>query len=141
MADASKRIEGDISWGEAHGHPAAVSFRESVESEAGYPLSVKGYLNRSSRKMTFVLLHRAESCIYRLDLGTEHPNSDGTRVGEKHKHPWVEGIGARDAYVPPDITATVDDPVAVWSQFCEEANMTHDGVMNEPPPQQMDMML
>lgn len=140
MADATKRIGQDIIWGTDHGHSAALSFREIVDSDAGYPLSVKGYLNRTTRKLTFNLLHRAEGTIYRLDLGTEHPNSDGTRVGEKHKHPWVEGVGAKDAYEPPDITATVDDPVEVWKQFCEEANLSHMGTMNQPPPEQMDMM-
>lgn len=141
MADTSKRIEGDVSWDEAHGHSTAVSFRESIESNSGYPLQVKGYLNRNSSKLSFVILHRSEGCIYRLDLGVEHPNFGGTRVGERHKHPWVEGIGARDAYVPSDITAGVSDPVTVWRQFCEEANIDHLGGMDEPLPQQIDMML
>lgn len=141
MRDPSKRIEGDITWGQDHGHPAALSFREAVESDSGDPISVKGYLNRNSRKLTFVILHRALGPIYRLDLGIEHPNFDGTLIGEKHKHPWVEGIGARDAYEPEDITATVDDPVRVWQQFCEEANLTHSGAMGQPPSGQMGMML
>jgi hypothetical protein len=70
--------------------------------------------------LTFVLLHRVEGCIYRLDLGTVHPNLDGTLIGEKHKHRWSEGIGVKDAYAPEDITATLDDPVGVWEQFCTE---------------------
>jgi hypothetical protein len=141
MADTTKRIDGDLVWAVDEGHPAALSFRTEISSEVGYPLSVKGYLNRNSQKLTYVLLHRAEGCIYRLDLGTEHPNLDGTRVGEKHKHDWTEGIGIKDAYVPPDITATLDEPVEVWQQFCAEANMTHAGRMNSPPPDQPDMML
>lgn len=46
----------------------------------------------------------------------------------------------KDAYVPEDITATVDHPEEVWEQFCAEANLIHDGKIN-PPPEQLDMML
>lgn len=140
MSDITKRIDQDLAWMEDE-HPAAVSFQVGVSSDAGYPLSIKGYLNRNSRKLTFVLLHRAEGCIYRLDLGTEHPNLDGTRVGEKHKHNWIEGVGIKDAYVPPDITATLEEPTRVWEQFCAEAQVSHTGRLGEPPPEQMDMML
>lgn len=140
MSDTTKRIDRDIAWIVDDSHPAALSFRTEILSETGYPLSVKGYLNRNSRKLTFVLLHRAEGCIYRLDLGTEHPNLDGTRVGEKHKHHWSEGTGIKDAYVPEDITSTLDEPVEVWRQFCAEARMTHAARMSLPP-EQMGMML
>jgi hypothetical protein len=71
----------------------------------------------------------------------EHPNLDGTRVGEKHKHAWTEDLGIKDAYVPEDITATLDEPVRVWEQFCAEAKVVHSGQMGVPPAEQMDMML
>lgn len=141
MEDTTKRIDCDITWTIDDSHPAALSFRTEVFSEADYPLSAKGYFNHNSRKLTFVLLHRAEGCIYRLDLGIEHPNLDGERVGEKHKHRWSEDMGIKDAYAPKDITATLDDPVGVWEQFCSEAQMNHGGRMHLPPPGQMDMML
>lgn len=140
MFDETKRIERDLAWADDE-HPAAVSFRVEVSSDAGYPLSIKGYLNRRSCKLSFVLLHRAEGCIYRLDLGAEHPNLDGTRIGETHKHRWSEEMGIKDAYVPQDITATLDEPTRVWEQFCDEAHIHHAGSLGEPPPEQMDMML
>ena len=140
MEDTTKLIDQDIAWAVDEGHPAAISFRAEVSSAAGYPLYVKGYLNRNSRKLSFVLLHRAEGCVYRLDLGTEHPNLDGTRIGEKHKHRWTEGVGVKDAYIPEDIVATLDDPAGVWKQFCTEARMVHSGKMTLPP-EQMDMVL
>lgn len=141
MFDKSKRIERDLVWANDASHPAAFSFRTEVLSDAHYPLSLKGFLNPNSRKLTFSLLHAARGCIYRLDLGAEHPNLDGTRVGETHKHRWTEDLGIKDAYVPPDITATVDDPVEVWVQFCDEARITHHGDMDPPPADQLDMML
>ncbi len=141
MFDTTKRIERDLTWTVDDSHPAAFSFRTEILSDADYPLIVKGYLNPNSRKLTFALVHRAQGCIYRLDLGAEHPNLDGTLVGETHKHLWTEGLGIKDAYAPKDITATVDEPVEVWKQFCAEARMTHDGTMGPPPPDQLDMML
>lgn len=141
MSDTTKRVDRDIAWEEAEGHSAALSFRTEIMSGAGYPLFVKGYLNRNSGKLTYVLLHRAEGCIYRLDLGAEHTNLDGTRVGEKHKHGWTEGMGVKDAYVPDDITATPNEPVEVWRQFCAEARMHHEGEMDVPPADQIDMLL
>lgn len=141
MFDTTKLIERDLAWAVDASHPAAFSFRTEIVSDANYPLSLKGFFNPNSRKLTFSLIHRAQGCIYRLDLGAEHPNLDGTRVGETHKHRWIEGVGIKDAYAPKDITAMVGDPVGVWEQFCTEARMTHDGKMDPPPADQLDMML
>lgn len=141
MSDTTKRIDRHIDWAEDEDHSPAVSFVAEVFSEAAYPLYAKGYLNRAAQKLTYVLIHRAEGRIYGLDLGKDHRNPDGAMVGEKHKHRWSEQTGVKDAYVPEDITATVDRPVEVWEQFCAEANLAHDGNMNPPPPEQLDMML
>ncbi len=139
MSDETKRIDRDLAWEQDASHFVALSFRTEVSSDVGYPLYAKGYLNRNSQKLTYTLIHRAEGCIYRLDLGIEHTNLDGTRVGETHKHRWIEGLGIKDAYVPQDITAGVDAPDAVWGQFCAEARMVHDGRMSPTPAEQMDM--
>lgn len=53
-------------------------------------------------------------------------------VGELHKHRWSESTADKEAYVPKDITATVDDPVTVWEQFCAEASITHEGRLATP---------
>ncbi|GBF80954.1 hypothetical protein [Aphanothece sacrum] len=45
----------------------------------------------------------------------------------------------KQAYVPPDITASVDEPTTVWQQFCIESNITHNGLMNDPPLSQLDI--
>ncbi len=140
MADTTKRIQGDISWNEDEHHSPALEFRVDVVSAAGYPLSAKGYLNRAARKLTYTLIHRAEGSIYRLDLGRAHDNPSGERVVEKHKHSWSEETGMKEAFVPGDITATVDRPADVWAQFCAEAQLTHDGKMDPPPSQQLDLL-
>lgn len=141
MSDTTKRIERRIDWVEDEDHSPAVGFTVEVLSGPGYPLYAKGYFNRAARKLTYVLIHRAEGRIYGLDLGKDHRNPDGSLVGEKHKHRWSEQTGVKDAYAPEDITATVDHPSEVWEQFCAEANVSHDGDMAAPPPEQLDMML
>ena len=38
------------------------------------------------------------------------------------------------------LTAPASDPVAVWKQFCSEANLTHQGAMSAPPAFQKDLI-
>lgn len=47
----------------------------------------------------------------------------------------------KDAYVPDDITAPIDDPIEVWKQFCAEAAITHHGELNAPPPEPEELVL
>ena len=66
-------------------------------------------------------------------MGKEHPNPDRTRVSRIHKHRWTEEYEDKWAYRPPDITAQVTNPIEVWGQFCKEASIRHNGVMQNPP--------
>jgi len=134
LADRSKRLDGDIQWGEDEDHSPAVCFRVEVTSAGGVPLFVCGSFNRLAKALSFALIHRSVGRIYGLDLGKDHHNPTCEYVGEKHKHRWSEPVRDKEAYVPEDITASVDDPVAVWAQFCAEAAITHGGVLNAPPP-------
>ena len=43
--------------------------------------------------------------------------------------------------LPEDITSAVDDPVAVWHQFCAEALIVHTGSLQSPPPSQLELGL
>jgi hypothetical protein len=113
LADATKRIEGDIDWAEDEDHSPSVEFRAEVRSDAGYPLFVRGSFNKLAKALSFTLIHRAVGRIYALDLGKDHHNPSCQNVGEKHKHTYTEQYRDKDAYVPQDITALVDDPVAV----------------------------
>ena len=139
LADATKRIDGDIDWVEDEDHSPSVEFRAEVQSDAGYPLFVRGSFNALARALSYTLIHRAVGRIYALDMGKDHHNPSCTNVGEKHKHSYTEQYRDKEAYVPHDITAPVDDPVAVWKQFCVEASIDHAGTLHAPPPVQEEM--
>ena len=141
IADPSKSIEGDLRWLTDEDHSPAVNFRAEVRSEAGYPLFVNGRFNALAGTVSFTLIHRTTGRIYALDLGADHHNPSCTHVGEKHKHRWTDRYADKDAYVPSDITAGIDDVVAVWRQFCAEAKILHDGRLDVPPPAQQELGL
>ena len=140
LQDATKRIEGDIHWGEDEDHSPTVIFRIGVSSQAGYPLFVSGSYNRLAAALSFTLFHPGVGRIYGLDLGKDHHNPECTHVGEKHKHSWSELFRDKHAYVPGDITAPVTEPIQVWEQFCAEARITHAGVLHDPPAVQEDLL-
>jgi hypothetical protein len=45
LEDPSKRIDRDISWQEDEDHSPSVEFRAEIQSEAGWPLFVRGSYN------------------------------------------------------------------------------------------------
>lgn len=137
----SKRIEGNITWLHDQDHYPTVEFRVEVVSDVSYPITIKGSYNGLAQKLSYVIIHRAAGRIYGLDLGQDHKNPDGEQVGEKHKHRWDELYRDKKAYVPPDITAPITDPVKIWQQFCLESKITHNGIMENPPPLQLDLFL
>lgn len=136
LADTEKWISGDIRWVEDEDHSPARVFKVELESEVGYPVMVRGWFNPLAGKLSFTLLHRETGRIYGLDLGADHKNPDGTFVGELHKHRWKDATADKEAYVPPDITADLDQPVEVWRQFCAEAGIDHRGTLQRPLIQQ-----
>jgi hypothetical protein len=136
LNDATKRIEGDISWKpDPEGSPG-LEFRAEIVSDTGWPLFAKGRYNPRSGKLTYVIVHPNAGRIYGLDLGAEHHNPDCNDVGDPHKHRWTEAFRDKQAYIPDDITGRWDDPVTVWQQFCTEANIRHNGRMLQPPVQE-----
>jgi len=141
IEDVTKRIEGDIKWSEDEDHSPASEFRVEVLSDIGYPLFLKGRYNPLTSKLSYHIIHKGVGRIYGLDLGQDHKNPDGTYVGEKHKHRWTILEKDKVAYVPSDITALADTPVLVWQQFCLEAKIKHDGILQSPLPFQYDLFL
>jgi len=139
LTDETKHIDEAISWLEDEDHSPGVEFRAEVLSDPGYPLFVRGSYNALAQTLTFAVIHRGAGRICGLDLGKDHHNPDCHNVGRRHKHSWNEPQRDKEAYVPDDITAPAGDPVAVWKQFCAEANIRHTAVMHEPPPPQMEM--
>ncbi len=134
LNDTTKTIAEDISW-EGTRDFSAREFRINIDSDEGYPIFVKGWYNPASAKLSYAIIHRGVGRIYGLDLGAEHRNPDGEFVGEKHKNFWVPGSRDKWAYVPTDITETWTRPVAVWNQFCREANLQHLGTIQNPVSQ------
>ena len=132
LADDTKEIAQDLSWGEDKDHSPAREFRATITSTAGYPLCVVGRYNPMAGKLSYVLIYGGTERIYALDLGADHHNPDCNRIGEKHKHRWTEEFRDKQAYVPEDITESWDRPIEVWKQFCTEARIHHTGRM-EPP--------
>jgi hypothetical protein len=133
LLDNTKHIAGDINWVEDEDHSPSVEFRVEVQSDAGYPVFIKGSYNPLAVTLSYTLVHRGSGRIYALDMGKDHHNPDCHFVGEKHKHRWNEPMRDKEAYVPDDITFPSNDPVGVWKQFCEEALIQHDGQMPQPP--------
>ena len=131
IADETKLIEDDIVWASAH-NSSALSFRAAVDSDEAYPLFLTGRLNHSSGKLSYTIIHRVVGRILGLDLGQEHINPDGQAVGETHKNYWKPGYRDKWAYAPQDITYAWNQPVDVWAQFCDEANLEHRGIMHSP---------
>ena len=134
ISDNTKVIAGDIEWDGPLKSPTR-QFRIDIDSDEGYPIFVKGWYNPRSGKLSYAIIHRSVGRIYGLDLGADHYNPDGRPVGEKHKNYWVPGYRDKWAYVPKDITETWDHPVAVWAQFCNEAELRHSGTIQAPVTQ------
>ena len=100
LADRSKKIAGDIVWMKDQGNSPALVFQSPVESETGHPLVAVGWMNPQTAKLSFSLIYRGTGRVYGLDLGADHRNPDGERVGEKHKHHWKDLYPDKWAYVP-----------------------------------------
>jgi hypothetical protein len=138
IIDNTKKINHDITWDEDEDHSPSLEFQIQVDSDPSYPIILKGSYNPLSEALSYVLIHKKFGRIYALDMGKEHRNPAGELVGEKHKHRWDEVLRDKKAYEPDDITASKNNPVAVWRQFCEEAKIIHNGTMQEPPPLQLE---
>lgn len=141
LSDTTKRIEGNIAWAEDEDHSPSLEFRAEVKSSVGYPLFVRGSYNQLARTLSYVLILKTDGRIYGLDLGKDHHNPTCQYVGEKHKHKWTNQHRDKNAYVPDDITADVADPVGVWREFCQEAQIQHLGVLATPPALQTEMWI
>ncbi len=136
LNDASKRIEGDIKWVDDEFHSPAQEFRVPVLNDLDEPLQMNGWYNPYSGKLVFTLLRRGTMRIYGLDLGISHGRQEPAGVYAMHKHRWSEARKDKNIYVPEDITATIEDPVEVWKQFCVEAKIEHHGTLEQPQIQQ-----
>ena len=127
-----KWIDGDIVWREDEDHSIAREFRVEVSSNGGWSLFIEGRYNRRIGKLVYPLILRTDGRIFGLCMGNEHHNPQCNQVGRKHMHRWTEQYRDKEAYVPGTITASANDPVAVWQQFCVVAGIRHNGWMIPP---------
>jgi hypothetical protein len=142
LKDGSKRIEGDVIWQNDPQRDLLLKFKAEIISALNlHKLSMRGTYNPIIDALSYHIICPPYGRIYGLDLGKEHKNPDGKLVGEKHKHRWTEIYRDKQAYVPADITTAGNNPVGVWQQFCEEAIIKHNGVMQPPPPSQLGLFL
>ncbi len=135
IEDETKSIDHDLVWRDDEDHSPAKEFRAAIHSNAGYPLDIRGYYSPNTGKLSYALICRGVGRLYALDLGAEHLNPTGERVGKKHKHRWSDRFEDGCAYVPEDITAPWHQPVRVWQQFCTEARICHNGKLMVPQEQ------
>lgn len=135
LVDRAKSILGDITWQQSEDHAPWLEFRAEVQSAAGWPLFVTGSYNPLIPALSYTLILKTVGRVYGLDLGKDHHNPQCNQVGETHKHRWTEKFGDKEAYAPSDITAQASQPIEVWRQFCAEAHLVHNGILNSPPPQ------
>lgn len=129
-----KEIAVDIYWHGDEDDSPARSFRAEVASNGGWSLFIQGHYNQRAQRLTYALILRSVGRIYGLCLGNDHHNPQCTQAGRKHMHRWTERYQDKEAHNPATITAPVNDPAAVWRQFCASAGIRHHGRML--PPQQ-----
>jgi hypothetical protein len=141
LTDRSKVIEGDIVWQEDEDHSPSYEFKVEIETAGGWPLYMKGTFNPLIPAISYAIISKNSGRVYALDLGKANKKPDCTRVGDTHKHRWTEEFKDKPAYEPEDITATPDDVLGVWQQFCQEAMINHNGKIHTPPPVQGDLFL
>lgn len=136
LVDGSKKISGDLRWSARNETGPFLSFQAPVQSDSGWPIFAKGGFNHESLKLSYALIHQGlGKRIYGLCLGQVHRSRPP--VGSPHKHKWIGDAEALLVYSPDDITAPSSDPVTAWFEFCREAHITHDGVLEKPTVQRM----
>ena len=127
LAEGGKIIEADISWSQDKSLSYVSEFFVKLESESGYPLTIKGSYNRVLKKNNYTLFSPKVGRIFAVDYDRKHGDA-----GEFHVHSW-DGTKcvATKAVAPAGIEG---DPVRLWKWFCEQAGIIHSGTFGSPPP-------
>ena len=136
IRDRSKWIDGDIGWApDNNNNPAARVFRRRILHNGDNLTFVVARFNYMASKLTYCIFHPTAGRIYGLDIGVMHRNPNLKVVGRIHKHSWNPRDRDKYAYVPSDITATWDQPIRAWREFCDEAGIQHYGELDSPSVQ------
>ena len=141
LSNKTKKITENITWVGDKRNSETVKFRVPVASDREYPIFVDGSYNRYLERLSYKIIHREIGRrIYGLDMGKNHRNPDGEMVGDNHIHKWSEEYEDRKAYSAQEcISARANQPLKVWQEFCQEANIDFQGVMEEIPPVQLEV--
>ena len=144
LSDVTKEILRDIPWAPVAGREPAQRFTIAVLSETGWPLRIKAWWNPRAEKLSYALIHEDAGRIVGLDVDPTTPHHNpGCRPTRStrshcdcprgtHIHLWSEAGGMEQADAAPEITASWDEPVAAWRQFCDLINLAHRGILREP---------
>ncbi len=140
LSDKTKKITENIAWVGDKKDSETVKFRVPVVSDRNYPIFVDGSYNRYLDRLSYKIIHREIGRrIYGLDMGKDHRNPDDEMIGENHIHKWTEEYEDRKAYSAEEfISSPANQPREVWQEFCREANINFQGVMEEIPPAQLE---
>lgn len=136
LDDVTKYISDDVTWREAS---AWFEFEVRIHDALNSGLKLFGRVSKILPRLHFTVTHPEAGRIYALCVGQDHRNPDGTQVGELHKHIYTDEHGQGWAYVPEDISATLPNVESLWRDFCEEAQIRHDGRFLEPPYRQEEL--
>lgn len=138
LHDESKVIRGDVVWNLDKNKWPASELRVQVENEEGTPAHIQGFHNPKSQKTTFAVIHGGNFRFYGMCIG---PSIKHDGVRGLHKHKWSVQHGAREIYVPDDITADWDNPKKLFVEFCNEAKIRIEGTVGSPPEHEPEMFL
>jgi len=128
----AKWIDGPISWDNEEGGVAV--FEQPIQHDGkGFAVHVRGSINVFAEKLTYQIEIPSVGPVYRLCLDRPHTNPDGSVVGPVHKHRYRTQHEMKKAYTPKDITEPWSHPDRVWREFCDEANIIHNGALEKPP--------
>jgi hypothetical protein len=134
IADLSKRIDETISWTQIDKAGDKFEFRVKVISDSGEQMSIKGSHNRKLGKTSYTLF--TSDRIYSVD----HDRSHGD-AGNFHVHTWDASKGKCIASPAAASIEVGRDPQLLWDWFCEQAHITHYGVLESLPPVQKTLGL
>lgn len=127
LADSGKVIEGDITWSQDKSLSYVTGFSVKLESQSGYPLTIRGSYNRVVKKISYTLIGPNGFRIFAVDYDRKHGDA-----GKFHVHSW-DGTKcvATKATAPMKVA---HDPATLWKWFCEQAGIEHKGTFGTPPP-------
>ena len=124
ISGTAKRVEGDVVLRPVSAHSKAYRFRSKVIYDGVQEVELNIWFNPEVVPALLQIAYFTAGVgrFYGLCMNKKHAGM------LKHKH---TGKKEEDQpYKPKDITASANDPSAVWEQFCAETSLTHFGMLS-----------